>query len=193
MELVEPSEFLRWAAELGIVPDPAYKEWPNQAPLSYAAGPSYWRRWLTPDAPFNLPSFASCLLASAAPDGGVHVWVKGGAPWFTGSDPDTGPEWEHLRDRVVGVLPIPRDFSGALRMPPAERDDVVLLMVAFLVFAWCVSDDLQIVPDDGSVILETSHHGDVIVRAPNEQRMHDFVALMASRGFPAHNEGAPQP
>jgi hypothetical protein len=119
--------------------------------------------------------------------------VKGGAPWFTGSDPDTGPEWEHLRDRVVGVLPIPRDFSGALRVPPDERDDVVLLMVAFLVFAWCVTDDLQIVPEDGSVILETSHHGDVIVRAPSEGRMDGFIATMASCRFQVHEESAAQP
>jgi hypothetical protein len=193
MDFVEGSEFAGWAAKLGIGPDPAYQEWPDQAPLTFAASPSHWRRWLTPDAPFNLPGFASCLLASAAPDVGVHVQVKGGAPWFTNADPDTGHEWEHLRDRVVGVLPIPRDFSGALRVPVAERDDVVLLMVTFLVFAWGVTDDLQIVPEDGGVILETSHHGDVIVRAPNEERMGGFVASMASRGFPAHEETAAQP
>jgi hypothetical protein len=193
MEFVEDSKFLRSAAKLGIVPDPAFLEWPNQAPLTYAASPSHWRRWLAPDAPFNLPGFASCLLASAAPDVGVYVRVKGGAPWFTGSDPDTGPEWEHLRDRVVGVFPIPRDFNGALRVPLNGRDDVVLLMVTFLVFSWCVTDDLQIVPEDGSVILETSHHGDIIVRAPSKERMDGFIALMTSRGFPAHEEIAPQP
>jgi hypothetical protein len=192
MDFVEGSEFLGWAAKLGIVPNPAYQAWPDQAPLAYAASPSHWRRWLTPDAPFNLPGFASCLLASAAPNAGVRVWVKGGAPWFTNADPDTGPEWEHLRDRVVGVLPIPRNFSGALCVRVDERDDVVLLMVTFLVFAWCVTDDLQIVPEDGSVILETSHHGDVIVRAPNEERMSGFTALMESRGFLAHEETAPQ-
>jgi hypothetical protein len=193
MDFVEGSEFLALAAALGIVPDPAYQQWPAQAPLTYAAGSSYWRTWRAPDAPFNLPGFASCVLGSAAPDVGVYVWVKGGAPWFTRSEPETGPEWEHLRDRVVGVLPIPTDFSGALRVPPNAYDDVVLLIVTFLVFAWSVTDDLQILPEDGSVIVETSHHGHVIVRASSEERMQGFVALMASRGFPASEPTRPQP
>jgi hypothetical protein len=77
----------------------------------------------------------------------VYLFLKGGAPWFTGNDPATGSEWEHLRDRIVSTLPIPRDFRGAVKMAFSESDDVVLLMVTFLVYAWCVADDLQLVPE----------------------------------------------
>ncbi len=188
MELVKTGDFLQWAAARGIVPDPAYQDWPAQAPLTYAGVPSLRRRWLTPEGAFNLPNFAWCLLGCAAPDCAVFLFVKGGAPWFTGSSPGIGPEWEHLRDRVVGTLPIPRDFSGALKVALLESHDVVLLMVTFLVYAWCVADDLQIVPENGAVIMETSHHGDVVVHFPDEERMNSFVGEMSECGFPAYHE-----
>jgi len=189
MELLEASEFLRRAAKHGIVPDPACRDRPWQASLKFAIGPPYCSQWITPEAPSNLPGFTSCLLACAAPGQAVYLFVKGGAPWFTGSDPNTGPEWEHLRDRVVGILPIPRDFRGTLKMASTEADDVVLLMVTFLVYAWCPTDDLQIVPEDGNVIMQTSHHGQVLVQFPDEERMKTFVSSMAERGFPTYKEG----
>lgn len=185
MELISKDAFLRWAAGRGIVPDPRFREYPSQAPLAFAGVPSLWRRWSTPEAVFNLPNLASCLVGCAAAQGALFLFLKGGASWFTGSSPETGPEWEHLRDRVVGTLPIPRDFSGALRFASSEHDDVVLLMVTFLVYAWCVADDLQIVPEDGRVIIETSHHGDVVVNFPDEERMKSFVTDMSEREFPA--------
>ncbi len=118
----------------------------------------------------------------------MHLFMKGGAPWFTGSDSTTGPEWEHLRDRIVGTLPIPRDFRGALKMGFSESDDVVLLMVTFLVYAWCVADDLQVVPEQRDVIMQTSHHGEAIVCCSNPGRLEGFVSSMVKRGFPPHRE-----
>ncbi|PYM69918.1 MAG: hypothetical protein DME03_21680, partial [Candidatus Rokuibacteriota bacterium] len=149
MELVEAGDFLRWAADGGIVPDPRGPD--GQAPLTFGGAPPAMRRWVAPEAPFNLPGFASCLLGSTARQSSVYLFIKGGAPWFTGSDPATGPEWEHLRDRVVATLPIPRDFRGALKMAFSESDDVVLLLVTFFVYAWCVNDDLQVVSEQRDV------------------------------------------
>jgi hypothetical protein len=114
----------------------------------------------------------------------VYLFIKGGAPWFTGSDSATGPEWEHLRDRIVGTLPIPRDFRGALKMAFRESNDVVLLMTTFLVYAWCVADDLQVVPESRDVIMEMSHHGKAIVGSSDSGRLEAFVASMVERGFP---------
>jgi hypothetical protein len=180
MELVEAGDFLRWAAEGGIVPDPRGPD--GQARPTFGGAALYERRWIAPEAPFNLPGFASCLLGSTAPQTSVYLFIKGGAPWFTGSDPATGPEWEHLRDRIVGTLPIPRDFRGALKMAFGESDDVVLLMVTFLVYAWCVTDDLQVVPEGRDVVMQTSHHGEAIVCSSDPGRLEAFVASMV--GFP---------
>ena len=188
MDLVEAGDFLRWAAGHSIVPDPAFREWPGQAPLRFATVPPCWRRWIAPEAPFNLPSFASCLLACAAPKSTVYLFIKGSAPWFTGSDATSGPEWEYLRDRIVGTLPIPRDFCGALKLAPSETDDAVLLMVTFLVYAWCVTDDLQIIAERGDVIVQTSHHGDVVVHCSNEARLKSVVSCMLERGFTPFDE-----
>jgi hypothetical protein len=62
MELLEVGEFLRWAAEGGIDPDPHGRD--RQAPLTFRDSSLYVRRWLAPEAPFNLPGFASFLLGS---------------------------------------------------------------------------------------------------------------------------------
>jgi hypothetical protein len=182
MELVEASEFLRWAAEGGIVPDPHGPA--GQAPLTFGSASPHMRTWIAPEAPFNLPGFASCLLGSTAQQSSVYLFIKGGAPWFTGSGPATGPEWEHLRDRIVGTLPIPRDFRGALRMDFPESDDVVLLMVTFLVYAWCVADDLQVLPERRDVIMQTSHHGLVFVCSSDLRRLEAFVTSIVECGFP---------
>jgi len=186
MEFVEASNFLRWATEGGIVPDPRFRD--ALAPLTFRGISPAVRRWPAPEAPFNLPGFASCLLSCTAQQSSVYLFIRGGAPWFTGSDPATGPEWEHLRDRVVSTLPIPREFRGALRMDPPEGDDVVLLMVTFLVFAWSVADDLQVVPNQRDVILQTSHHGKALVCCSNPERLDAFVSSMVERGFPPHQE-----
>jgi len=185
MELVEAGEFLRWAEEGRIAPEPHGRRGPL---LTFGNGSPFSRRWMTPAAPFNLPGFASCLLGSAAAQDSVYLFVRGGAPWFTGSDPNTGPEWEHLRARVVGTLPIPRDFRGALKMASTEKDDVVLLMVTFWVYAWCVDDDLQVVAEGRDVIVQTSHHGEAIVRASDRGRLEVFVASMEESDFPPLEE-----
>lgn len=186
MELVEAGDFLRWAAEGGIVPDPRGLD--GQAPLTFGGASLFVRRWIAPEAPFNLPGFASCLFGSAAQRSSVYLFLKGGAPWFTGSDPATGPEWEHLRDRIVSTLPIPRDFRGAVKMVFSESDDVVLLMVTFLVYAWCVADDPQVVPEQRDVIMQTSHHGEAIVCSANSGRLEAFVSSMVESGFPPQPE-----
>jgi hypothetical protein len=186
MELVEAGEFLRWAAEGGIVPDPDGPD--GQAPLTFGSASLHVRTWIAPEAPFNLPGFASCLLGAAAQQSSVYLFINGGAPWFTGSDPATGPVWEHLRDRIVGTLPILRDFRGALKMAFPESDDVVLMMVTFLVYAWCVADDLQVLPERRDVIMQTCHHGLVFVCASDPRRLEAFVTSMVEGGFPPEQE-----
>ena len=185
MELVEADAFLAWAAEGGIGPDTQGGSAPLLA-FTNASGPV--RRWSTPEAPFNLPGFAWSLLNSTAGQSSVYLFIRAGAPWFTGSDPAKGPEWEHLRDRVVGTLPIPRNFRGALRLAVTERDDVVLLMVTFWVYAWCPNDDLQVVPERRDVIVQTSHHGEAIVQSADHKRLEAVVASMVASGFPPRDE-----
>ncbi len=50
----------------------------------------------------------------------------------------------------------------------SESDDVVLLLVTFFVYAWCVNDDLQVVSEQRDVIMQTSHHGGEIVSQPEK-------------------------
>jgi hypothetical protein len=57
----------------------------------------------------------------------------------------------------------------------SESDDVVLLMVTFLVYAWCVADDLQLVPEQRDVIVQTSHHGEAIVCSATKTGPHQSM------------------
>lgn len=66
----------------------------------------------------------------------------------------------------------------------SESDDVVLLLVTFFVYAWCVNDDLQVVSEQRDVIMQTSHHGGAIVGARDPVRLDAFVSAMTEHGFP---------
>lgn len=55
MELVEADDFLAWAADGGIGPDPQGGSGPL---LAFTNAARAVRRWSTPEAPFNLPGFA---------------------------------------------------------------------------------------------------------------------------------------
>jgi hypothetical protein len=82
-------------------------------------------------------------------------------------------------------------FRGALRLAVTERDVAVLLMVAFWVYAWCPNDDLQVVAEERDVIVQTSHHGEAIVRSADPQRIEGIVALMVASGLPRRDERTP--
>ena len=181
MDLLSRSEFLAWAARTGIAPDDRY---PQSAQLVFISEPEdQWLAWEAIGSAQDLTGFVNTLLEAAAPSGPFLLSVRGGAPWFTGTGYNEGPHVEQLRDRIVGTLPIPRDFDGAVRFDLAEWRDVLMLLVTFLVYGWCVADDLELVAGDGSVCLMTSHHGYVSVRASSQDRLARFEAGMLAAGY----------
>jgi len=182
MDLLSRADFLSWAAEGGIVPHPGY---PQSAQLVFRDAPEdQWRAWETPGPAAELTGFVNALLEAAAPAGPFVLSVRGGAPWFTGTGYNEGPHVEQLRDRIVGTLPIPRAFDGALRFEVAEWRDVLMLLTTFLVYGWCVSDDLELVAGHRATVLMTSHHSYVAVHTHSAAGLAAFEASMLASGFP---------
>jgi len=189
MDLLSRAAFLSWAAEGGIVQDPKY---PHSAQLVFRDAPEdQWLAWDTPGPAVELIGFLNALLEAAAPAGPFLLSVRGGAPWFTGTGYGEGPLVEQLRDRVVGTLPIPAAFDGALRFEVAEWRDVLMLLATFLVYGWCVADDLELVAGDRTTVLMTSHHSYVAVHAQSAARLAVFEASMLASGFPREPSGPP--
>lgn len=126
----------------------------------------------------------------ASSAGPFVLCVHNGDPWFTGTGYNEGPLVEQLRDRIVGTLPIPLDFAGALRFVTGEWRDVLMLLATFLVYGWCVGDDLHLIPEDRNCILMTSHHGYVSVRCPDWGRLATFEQHMSGNGYRAAGSDA---
>jgi hypothetical protein len=183
MELIEPEAFRSWAAERGIMDDPHF---PKSGVLDFRDAPRGCSRgYETPPHASDLPGFLSTLMEGAAPSGPFVLFLRNGAPWFTGTGYDEGPIVEQLRDRIVRTLPIPMEFAGALRFVVGEWRDVLMLLATFLVYGWCVGDDLHLIPEDGNCILMTSHHGYVSVRCPDWGPLATFEQHMSTNGYRA--------
>ena len=90
-----------------------------------------------------------------------------------------------VRWRVI-TWDLPTDYLSGQNAQNVR--DVVLLMVTFLVYAWCVTDDLQVVPKRGGATMQTSHHGEVFVDCSNEARLESVIAYMVKRWFPPLRE-----
>jgi hypothetical protein len=159
--------------------------------LVFESDPEVSLAWETNSSAADLTGFINSLLEAASPSGPFLLAVRGGAPWFTGTRYDEGPHVEQLRDRIVGTLAIPRDFDGALRFELGEWRDVVMLVATFMVYCWCIADDLELVSGDGSTCLMTSHHGYVSVHADTQERLRRFEAAMIAAGYhPAGSEAS---
>ena len=185
MELLGSDAFRAWAAEGEIVPHPRFDQ---SAWLVFRDAPEdAWRRWDTPRVASDLPGFVSALMEAAAPNGPFVLAVRDLEPWFTGTGYDEGPLVEQLRDRIVGTLPIPRDFVGALRFEVNEWRDVQMVMLTFLVYGWCIADDLELLSGDRSCVLMTSHHGYVAARCRDAQRLAQFEGAMSAARFAARD------
>lgn len=182
MRLIPSAECDEWLAEAGIVSDSDY---PYAAELIFAGVPAdLWRAWETPRLACDLPHFVSTLMSAAAPTGPFVLRPRGDAPWYTGTEYGDGPLCEQIRDRIVGTLPIPADYVGAIEFGVGEWRDVQMLLVTFLVYGWCVADDLQVVAGDRSCVLMTSHHGYVSVRCRDAARLAAFQGEVVALGFP---------
>jgi hypothetical protein len=176
MELMTDEVFCKWASARSITVEPQFA-----ARLLFTGAPSLAREWRPPPVPSDLEGFVTTLLRAASATGPFWLYRRGGGNWY---EDEESPLSDQNRNRIIAITGVPRDFGGALGFQPEEWRDLLLVILAFYVFGWEVGGDLQIVPEDGLCILQTSHHGPVEVRFANEARMRAFVQAMAEKRFP---------
>ena len=139
--------------------------------------------WLTPNRACDLTGFISTLMKQSSQSGSFYLWLRDGHSWFTGTGFNEGPLEEQIRDRIVGLLPIPKDFLGALRFEQSEWSTILLIVSTFLIYGWCSDDDLQVVSGEGSTAILFNHHSRISVRCKSVDNQASFTSAMNSKGF----------
>ena len=180
MEFIPEEQFLTWAAEAGIIPDPHFS-----APrtLIFAGDQEHSRFWMPPPIVSDLPGFIGTALDCASETGPYCLYRRGGGTWYDKFDPADGLVRNEIIDRIVETTGVPEDFAGAIKLAASEWKDTLTLISAFYVFGWSIGEDLHIVPDDRSCVLMVSHHGELQGQFPTAEHMEAFVAGMARRSF----------
>ncbi len=113
MTEIETEQFLAWALEAAIQPDPRYSE---PRCLVFVGGEAYSRFWVLPEESDSLEKMFFHLLEIMDGSHAVYVWPRGGS--WSGFDEDLA----HLSDsspfrpiieagRTGAILASPDDFA----------------------------------------------------------------------------------
>ena len=78
---------------------------------------------------------------------------------------------------------VPDGFQGAIFYSTMASEHLVNFIAARCRTAWCVTDDLFIVPDHARQFLHVDHHNVVHVQCADSVRMERFIQHMTSGGY----------
>lgn len=175
MNLIPKLEFLNWAESCELRADSngtlVFEN--NLEPV----------KWLTPPHVCDLMGFISILMKQSSANGPFYLWLRNGQSWFTGTGYNEGPLAEQIRDRIIGILPIPKEFNGALKFEESEWGNIVLVVSTFLIYGWCFQDDLQLIGGDGSTAIVFNHHSVISVRCKTAELINSFTIAMQSKNY----------
>ncbi|HET6251536.1 MAG TPA: hypothetical protein VFE47_27880 [Tepidisphaeraceae bacterium] len=175
MELISPEDFFEWIQCNGIGYSEEYPDY-----LQYRCIPIYSRFWQTPGNAGNLPHFIDRMLLSLSPWETCTLWPLAGR-W-----PQVGPQLridDRVRDVVVrgaGIIP---GFAGAVRFAGDEREKLVSVIFAQLMFGWSAPDDIVIVAGHCRQFLQTDHHHMMHATFSSEDQIQPYIAHMAAVGY----------
>jgi hypothetical protein len=178
VKTISDDQFLAWAAEAGLVPDPRY---PLSNQLVFQGCPTCWRPWPQPSTADGISGFLEAMVLHAGGGGVLRTRLRGGGSWYF-----RNPEWDRqlaIEDtlRRVGVSP---DARGAFEFSAEERRLVLDLAQAYAVFGWHVGTDLEIVPMERTWCLMLSHHREIIVHSSSEEHLFALSRGMKNAGYP---------
>ena len=178
MRLIPDAEFLPWAAESGLLPDPRY---PRSKQLVFPASPDTSRFWLPPSIPSDLPGFLATAIQLASKTGPYRLRRRGGGALYYGEDASFR---EIVIERALRAVGVPEDAEGAIEFEESEWAAVLFLSTAYYTFGWCVATDLEIVTPDRRSCLMLGHHGELAVHFASEADLALFEAGMSAGAYP---------
>ena len=178
METLTESVFLAWADRAGLCLDPRY---PESTVLVFRAGPRQHRFWEVPAEPERRPYFILSLLELMGDWQACYAWRHMGS-WPDSADPLRINDVVELQ--ILKGVGLPLGTADVVKFERPELDRLVTLMFSTTVFGWSVGEDLYVVPDGASYILQTDHHNVIHVSFRNPADVADWVLRMEERGFP---------
>ena len=176
MQIIPDSDFLAWAAEAGLMPDPRYQ---GTQQLVYPKCPDCWGGWDPPRGPGEPTKFVGTVI-SLIGDGALRIRMRGGGVF--GSAIAVAERERALRAATLAAG-IPADTRGALIFDPDEHQVLRDLATAFLSFGYCVGTDLEIVTADGGACLMLSHHYELFGHFSSRARLSEFDEAMIAAGY----------
>jgi hypothetical protein len=177
MQAVSSDEFLKWTATHGITFDERY---PGARSLGFAPLRDHSRFWTLPADPASLPHFIASIVGGLDQWSWGLLWPRGGV-WPAGAAPAA---WdESVRAIVLRGINVPEGWPGAIRFDRDECAEIDALMFTFLIFGWCVDDDLYFIPENGRQLVMTDHHGVIHVECKEQDRIDNFAQHMSSSGY----------
>jgi hypothetical protein len=177
MQLLLDADFTKWRAAAGIANHPRFP-----LNLVFSQDPKGQRSWLPTGRITDLPGFLQAAVTLVSDQGPVLLYRKGGDTWY---EDEGAPIGNHIIDRVLEAVGVPRDFHGALAFDNHEWRDLYLVISTFAVWGWSVGEDLFIIPKNGSCVLMTSHHGELLANFPSAEALEQFRKSMEGAGHPA--------
>ena len=181
MQSISDSDFLAWAAEAGLVPDPRYPQ--SRPQLVFTNCPDGCGVWDTPRTPGELTKFVDTVI-SLIGDGLLRVRLRGGGVLgFTVAEMEGERGAERSLRAAAVAVGIPADTRGALEFDRTERQVLLDLAIAFLSFGYCIGTDLEIVASDRGVCLMLSHHHELIGQFASRDRRSAFDKAMTAAGY----------
>lgn len=174
MKTIDEEEFLSWAEAMGVVPDARYA--PPRC-LAFANGSGESRFWTIPRPQDRARQFFSHVLSGLEPWTLCNVWPRGGR-WSDEHPPRSRIEAERTLALFGGH--VPDGFRGARLYRAPEIELLVNLIVLRSRAAWCVTDDLFVVPDHARQFIHLDHHGVARVKCADSLRMDQFIRHMAA-------------
>ena len=177
MRNIPESEFLEWAAQANLVPDPRHPH--SRQQLVFTNSTACWGGWTPirgPDEPTKFIETAIGLISSLT----IRIRVRGGGSFASTKDTST---YEQALGAAALAAGIPSNTIGAIEFDPSERCALIDLALAFFQFGYCVGTDLEIMDRDGGVCLLLSHHHEIIGHFANPKRLSTFHTAMTAAGY----------
>lgn len=178
MKTMTEKQFLKWAAEKGLGPDPKY---PNSAVLDFQ-GPSESRFWKVPEGAAQRPYFLSTLIDLMGEWQTCYVWRHLGR-WPDPANVSPHRITDAVELNILRGVGVPLGTAAVIAFDRSERAALVTLLFSTTIFGWSVADDLYVVPDHARQLLQTDHHDVIHVSFAADDDLRHWVSKMAEEEY----------
>lgn len=176
MRTVAAEQFREWLSRHDIGPDERY---PHSNSFAYQPPPNEWMALRAPTETRGIVALLGDVLDGIGPWDECIVWPRV-AGWP--DSPESDQPFSALYSFMLSGAGIPLEFDGAVAFGRAERNRLIAVAAAPILFGVSVWEDVLLFPDHGKLFLECDHHQDVIVTFSEPAMMEPFLARMRQRG-----------